>query len=46
MATFGLLFGSVLLVAVAQPIQTYMQATAAQLFELQPYLQIIRGGEA
>jgi multicomponent K+:H+ antiporter subunit D len=45
-ATFGLLFGSVLLVAVAQPIQTYMQATAAQLFELQPYLQIIRGGEA
>ena len=44
-ASFGLLFGSVLLVAVAQPIQAYMQATAAQLFDLEPYLHIIRGGE-
>jgi len=31
---------------VAQPIQAYMQATAAQLFDLEPYLQIIRGGDA
>ncbi len=45
-ASFGLLLGSVLLVVVAQPIQAYMQATAAQLFDLQPYLHIIRGGEA
>ena len=45
-ASFGLLLGSVLLVVVAQPIQAYMQATAAQLFDLGPYMQIIRGGEA
>jgi len=45
-ASFGLLLGSVLLVVVAQPIQAYMQATAAQLFDLEPYLQIIRGGDA
>ena len=45
-ASLGLLLGSVLLVLVAQPIQAYMQATAAQLFDLGPYLQIIQGGEA
>jgi multicomponent K+:H+ antiporter subunit D len=43
-ATFGLLLSSVLLVVAAHPIQAYMQATAAQLFDLPPYLQII-GGE-
>lgn len=44
-ATFGLLLGSVLLVVAAQPIQAYVQATAAQLFDLAPYLQIIRRGD-
>ncbi|MCQ4288006.1 monovalent cation/H+ antiporter subunit D [Pseudomonas stutzeri] len=46
LATFGLLLGSVLLVVAAQPIQAYVQATAAQLFDLGPYLQIIQGAGA
>ncbi len=45
-ASFGLLFGSVLLVLAASPIHVYVQATAAQLFDLGPYLQIIQGGAA
>lgn len=46
LATLGLLLGSVVLVIVAQPVQAYVQATAAQLFDLGPYLQIIQGGGA
>lgn len=46
LATFGLLLGSVVLVVAAQPVQAYVQATAAQLFDLGPYLQIIQGGGA
>ena len=42
-AAFGLLLGSVVLVVAAQPIQAYMQAVAAQLFDLGPYLEIVRG---
>ncbi|MFL9815149.1 monovalent cation/H+ antiporter subunit D [Stutzerimonas sp. VN223-3] len=45
-ATAGLLLASVGLVVAAQPIQTYIQATAAQLFDLGSYLQIIQGGAA
>ena len=45
-ATFGLLFGSVVLVVAAAPIQAYVQATATQLFDLAPYMDIIRGGDA
>lgn len=43
LAAFGLLLGSVVLVLLAQPIQAYMQATAAQLLDLRPYLQIVPG---
>ena len=46
LAAFGLLLGSVMLVIAAQPVQAYVQATAAQLFDLGPYLQIIQGGGA
>jgi len=46
LATLGLLFGSLLLVAVAQPLQAYVQAAAAQLLDPTPYLQIVSGGEA
>ena len=42
-AAFGLLLGSVVLVVAAQPIQAYVQAVAAQLFDLGPYLEIVRG---
>lgn len=45
-ATFGLLFGSVVLVVAAGPIQAYVQAAATQLFDLAPYMEIIRGGDA
>lgn len=45
-ATVGLLLGSLVLVVAAQPIQAYVQAAAAQLFDLGPYLQIIQGGAA
>jgi multicomponent K+:H+ antiporter subunit D len=46
LATCGLLLGSVLLVVAAQPIVAYLQATAEQLLNLQPYLAIIPGVEA
>lgn len=46
LAVIGLLAFSPLLVVAAQPVQEYMQATAQQLLNLQPYLQIVRGGEA
>ena len=46
LAALGLLTCSVLLVILAQPVQDYVQATAAQLLDLQPYLQIVRGGGA
>ncbi|NRF47500.1 monovalent cation/H+ antiporter subunit D [Pseudomonas stutzeri] len=46
LATLGLLLGSLVLVVAAQPLQGYVQATAAQLLDLAPYLDIIRGGEA
>jgi multicomponent K+:H+ antiporter subunit D len=43
-ATLGLLLGSVVLVAIAAPLQAFVQATAAQLLDVAPYLQIIQGG--
>ncbi|MBA1238933.1 monovalent cation/H+ antiporter subunit D [Pseudomonas kunmingensis] len=46
LATVGLLLGSVVLVAAAGPLQAFMQATAAQLLDIAPYLQIIHGGAA
>lgn len=46
LAVCGLLLGSVVLVLAAQPITAYLQATADQLLNLQPYLAIIPGGEA
>jgi multicomponent K+:H+ antiporter subunit D len=45
-ATVGLLLGSVVLVAAAGPLQAFMQATAAQLLDVAPYLQIVQGGAA
>lgn len=45
-ACVGLLFGSVVLVLAAAPIQSYVDAAANQLFDLKPYLQIIQGGAA
>ena len=45
-ATLGLLLGSVVMVLAASPIQAYVHAAAAQLFDLAPYLQIIQGGDA
>ncbi|MCW3149070.1 monovalent cation/H+ antiporter subunit D [Stutzerimonas stutzeri] len=46
LAAAGLLSASLLLVVVAQPLQVYLQATASQLLDLQPYLQTIQGGGA
>lgn len=46
LATTGLLLGSLVLVAAAGPLQAFMQATAAQLLDLRPYLQIVQGGAA
>lgn len=45
-AALGLLLGSPLLLIVAQPLLVYVEATAAQLLHLQPYLALISGGEA
>lgn len=45
-ASFGLLFGSVVLVIAASPVRAYVESTAVQLFDLGPYLQIIQGGAA
>ncbi len=46
LATLGLLLGSVMLVVAAGPLQAFMQATAAQLLDVAPYLQILQGGAA
>ena len=43
-ATLGLLMASVVLVAAAQPLQRYLDATAKQLLDLAPYLQLVGGG--
>ena len=44
LATVGLLLGSVMLVVAAGPLQAFVQATAAQLLDVAPYLQILQGG--
>ncbi|PKM14077.1 MAG: monovalent cation/H+ antiporter subunit D [Gammaproteobacteria bacterium HGW-Gammaproteobacteria-5] len=46
LATVGLLLGSVILVVAAGPLQAFVQATAAQLLDVAPYLQILQGGAA
>jgi len=46
LATIGLLLGSVMLVVAAGPLQAFVQATAAQLLDVAPYLQILQGGAA
>jgi multicomponent K+:H+ antiporter subunit D len=45
-ATLGLLLASVVLVLAARPVQLYLDATARQLLDLAPYLQIVAGGAA
>ena len=42
-AAAGLLLAAVALVIVAQPLQSYLDATAAQLLDLAPYLRIVEG---
>jgi len=44
LACGALLLGSLLLVLAAAPVQSYVQATARQLLDLSPYLQIGLGG--
>ena len=46
LATVGLLLGSVMLVVAAGPLQAFVQATAAQLLDVAPYLPILQGGAA
>ncbi|TBW08896.1 monovalent cation/H+ antiporter subunit D [Azotobacter chroococcum] len=46
LACAGLLLGSLLMVLAAAPLQAYVQATARQLLDLSPYLQIGTGGAA
>ncbi len=46
LATVGLLLGSVMLVVAAGPLQAFVQATAAQLLDVAPYLQILQEGAA
>ncbi|MBU2331282.1 MAG: monovalent cation/H+ antiporter subunit D [Gammaproteobacteria bacterium] len=46
LATVGLLLGSVMLVVAAGPLQAFVHATAAQLLDVAPYLQILQGGAA
>jgi multicomponent K+:H+ antiporter subunit D len=46
LACMGLLLLSPLLTGLAAPILSYVQATASQLQDLQPYLQIIQPGAA
>ncbi|GAB3373670.1 monovalent cation/H+ antiporter subunit D [Azotobacter armeniacus] len=46
LACAGLLLGGLLLVLAAAPVQAYVQATARQLLDLSPYLQIGMGGAA
>lgn len=43
-ATLGLMLASVALVLAAGPLQHYLNATAAQLLDLAPYMQLIGGG--
>lgn len=45
-AVIGLLLISPVLVIAANPVVNYVQATASQLFDLAPYLQLISGGQA
>ena len=45
LATAGLLSSSVLLVMFAAPVLAYVQATAAQLLDLAPYMQLVSAGE-
>ncbi|WP_028238489.1 monovalent cation/H+ antiporter subunit D [Stutzerimonas azotifigens] len=44
LACVWLLAGSLVLVVAAQPIQAYVQAAAAQVHQLGPYFDIVRGG--
>lgn len=46
LAALGLLLASPLLLIGAAPILAYLEAAAAQLLDLQPYLSIIAGGAA
>lgn len=46
LAALGLLLASPLLLIAARPILAYLEAAAAQLLDLQPYLSIIAGGAA
>jgi multicomponent K+:H+ antiporter subunit D len=46
LAALGLLLASPLLMIAAAPIMAYLEAAAAQLLDLQPYLSIIAGGAA
>jgi multicomponent K+:H+ antiporter subunit D len=46
LAALGLLLASPLLMVAAAPIMAYLEAAAAQLLDLQPYLSIIAGGAA
>lgn len=46
LAALGLLLASPLLLIAAAPIMAYLEAAAAQLLDLQPYLSIIAGGAA
>jgi len=46
LATVGLLLGSVMLAVAAGPLQAFVQATAAQLLDVAPYLQMLQGGAA
>jgi multicomponent K+:H+ antiporter subunit D len=45
LAAVGLLSSSVLLVLFAAPVLAYVQATAAQLLDLAPYMQLVPAGE-
>jgi formate hydrogenlyase subunit 3/multisubunit Na+/H+ antiporter MnhD subunit len=45
LAAAGLLSSVLLLVLFAAPVLTYVQATAAQLLDLAPYMQLVNAGE-
>ncbi|MVW75262.1 monovalent cation/H+ antiporter subunit D [Pseudomonas xionganensis] len=45
LAAVGLLSSAVLLVLFAAPVLAYVQATAAQLLDLAPYMQLVPAGE-
>ncbi|QLF94802.1 monovalent cation/H+ antiporter subunit D [Pseudomonas sp. ABC1] len=44
LATLGLLLGSVVLLVLAQPLITYLQAAAAQLLDPVRYIELVMGG--